>query len=828
MADAAGGGLVDFHLTDAADHLQSPDDGEFDAFNDDTFGDAAEEWAESAHEQLAGLTEEEKSALQSSQAFFDLDGQDAEGGWGLLEPLEPVSDTNGGLHHAMDRMRLSPAPKHAPPLQAESSGMNAPSPRPALPMFSSAGHLGTTPPVDPAIMSIGRLPGPVPVLPGPPPQPPRASPMGPPLLPTQGHTLEELEREMLSQSRPPPLPRPTQPSPFGMPPPRFQASGPPFNRGPPPSAEFNNGRFYNQPHPNHPNPMPHHAHQHPNPPSHHHFQPHHQHPPSGPQFNRGGRLPPQYSHPSHGGGYDHRQRSHHNQHFQPPPHHYHPSPNHYHRHQQPHYHHTHHHQPRHHHNHQHHPNDGFHHNEGHGDFRRPNRNPDDDKNSETFGADFVEDHLPHSGRSTGRFNPRGELMTPGHVHVLGILRGARERGDAHQPGESDFYERDQPQLCRDEDEFAGLMTGREKLWIINIQLSQLKCENPFVDDYYYTVFHQKQELAALAQESEGNNNQDDDKENKQLKRDEEGPQLLLKAESTDSGKDEYIPVQFNNSLGKLQAHTVKAPRKNIDVDVVNTEVTEGTSTSQKDARNYKSILMELERIYSHIIEVEDSDKKLAALPTNTDMRRLVSGERLDAVEKVTRALAMEGRLKKYLLVRKGKALLKRCFAWLSDPVIHLICCTLFPLLPLAIKRDREDKLLLQFWPDIKAHFRRTSPEILIQYMTLLNAGGGSGSNSSPIPGSAKTGSSTFKTALAHPLGVSMLASALQLLSERKGSEDEKRSTEEIAAQVGKAVSEMKDIPAPLERIDLNPALFQTPDPQMLGRLAKIGSLVVAT
>ena len=31
-----------------------------------------------------------------------------------------------------------------------------------------------------------------------------------------------------------------------------------------------------------------------------------------------------------------------------------------------------------------------------------------------------------------------------------------------------------------EDEFAGLMNQRERQWIVNIQLSQLKCENPFL------------------------------------------------------------------------------------------------------------------------------------------------------------------------------------------------------------------------------------------------------------------------------------------------------------------------------------------------------------
>ena len=38
-----------------------------------------------------------------------------------------------------------------------------------------------------------------------------------------------------------------------------------------------------------------------------------------------------------------------------------------------------------------------------------------------------------------------------------------------------------------EDEYAGLMTQKEKDWIIKIQLLQLNTDNAYLDDYYYTV-----------------------------------------------------------------------------------------------------------------------------------------------------------------------------------------------------------------------------------------------------------------------------------------------------------------------------------------------------
>jgi len=39
----------------------------------------------------------------------------------------------------------------------------------------------------------------------------------------------------------------------------------------------------------------------------------------------------------------------------------------------------------------------------------------------------------------------------------------------------------------EDDEYGGLMEQREKDWIVKIQLIQLHTDNPYVDDYYYTV-----------------------------------------------------------------------------------------------------------------------------------------------------------------------------------------------------------------------------------------------------------------------------------------------------------------------------------------------------
>ena len=75
---------------------------------------------------------------------------------------------------------------------------------------------------------------------------------------------------------------------------------------------------------------------------------------------------------------------------------------------------------------------------------------------------------------------------------------------------------------------------------------------------------------------------DEEGQSRMFKRDDETV-LLLKSESMsmDSPKDEYTPQQYENSLGKLQAVTVKAPRKIIDVMGVLNQDAEQLSTAQK-------------------------------------------------------------------------------------------------------------------------------------------------------------------------------------------------------------------------------------------------------
>merc|ERR550532_1237791 len=198
-------------------------------------------------------------------------------------------------------------------------------------------------------------------------------------------------------------------------------------------------------------------------------------------------------------------------------------------------------------------------------YNDPNR-----MNEETFGSTAVREQREQYNKEAGDQSVTRRDLMPGHVHTLGILRHSRSRHDRHNHetfGDDDSSDphaglavnptgdpvldarmveeeeemaRRRKHYANTEDEYAGLMSQKDKQWIINIQLNQLKCDNPYVDDYYYTMYQARKE------------------EEKHKDDNRAGKELLLNESVVDLNTS-YTPAQFENSLGKLQCVTVKAP-----------------------------------------------------------------------------------------------------------------------------------------------------------------------------------------------------------------------------------------------------------------------------
>lgn len=194
----------------------------------------------------------------------------------------------------------------------------------------------------------------------------------------------------------------------------------------------------------------------------------------------------------------------------------------------------------------------------------------------------------------------------------------------------------------DYDEYANLMSNREKQWLITIQLSQLNTGTPYIDDYYYTVFKDRKSKIKGQRESKAHKDNQMNHPFSQPKghahlvlismsnknvinhlhhhnHQRNGGQNIRERRTSESNKDKeqsprtYTPLQFENSLGKLQCGSVTAPRKIIDMDVVGADTNSPFNTSIEISTQRKSrqILMHIETLYRLVLKMEDLENPTA-------------------------------------------------------------------------------------------------------------------------------------------------------------------------------------------------------------------------
>lgn len=83
----------------------------------------------------------------------------------------------------------------------------------------------------------------------------------------------------------------------------------------------------------------------------------------------------------------------------------------------------------------------------------------------------------------------------------------------------------------------------------------------------------------------------------------------------------YTPLQFENSLGKLQFASVTAPRKIIDMDIIHLDKDSDSPQATRDSRKTKQLLLELEALYSIMLKAEDLKNPMAI--SNTEKLKVM-------------------------------------------------------------------------------------------------------------------------------------------------------------------------------------------------------------
>ncbi|OAD52289.1 Protein PAT1 like protein 1, partial [Eufriesea mexicana] len=232
------------------------------------------------------------------------------------------------------------------------------------------------------------------------------------------------------------------------------------------------------------------------------------------------------------------------------------------------------------------------------------------------------------------------------------------------------------------DEYAGLMSNREKHWLINIQVLQLNTNDPYVDDYYYTVFCDRRNKQRINQErkdkqqrnnnNNNNNNNSNNNNNNSCHRDSRDREQSHHA----FPRPVYVPAQFENSLGKIQFASIIAPRKLIDMDVVpNSDPQSAIQIQQKDTKRTRQLLLEIERLYIVQLKLEDLHNPLALFNEQqksqeseneaNNIQKSSSSDLINMMLSALLQLIQDDKLASMLSIRKGKTLLVRFLPYLN-------------------------------------------------------------------------------------------------------------------------------------------------------------------
>ncbi|XP_063392432.1 GATA zinc finger domain-containing protein 14 [Cydia fagiglandana] len=207
-------------------------------------------------------------------------------------------------------------------------------------------------------------------------------------------------------------------------------------------------------------------------------------------------------------------------------------------------------------------------------------------------------------------------------------------------------------VLSDTDEYSGLMTQREKQWLINIQMLQLNTGTPYIHDFYYTVFleRQSQKEKEGVKEAHKANQQNHPFYSGGVKQESHGRERhnsnRHNSTSEDAPPRAYVPTQFENSLGKLQCGSVTAPRKIIDVELVGgaepsavpsraNSVASTTNPAEvpREMRRTKQLLLDIEALYLILLRLEELNDPLAISNALILKEREEKQKQLEAAQK---------------------------------------------------------------------------------------------------------------------------------------------------------------------------------------------------
>ncbi|KFZ56813.1 Protein PAT1 2, partial [Antrostomus carolinensis] len=231
------------------------------------------------------------------------------------------------------------------------------------------------------------------------------------------------------------------------------------------------------------------------------------------------------------------------------------------------------------------------------------------------------------------------------------------------------------------DPYAGLMTSKEKDWVVKVEMIQLQSEN-MDDDYYYQTYYHWLERKQAEEELLGGRNK------------QEPPKLVTpfiqKVETYDS------VVRIAGSLGQVAVSTCYSPRRAIDA--VHHSLVEEVALLKAAGSHRLRALHRIEKLFLQLLEVEETQRKMSL--ALEEQQPCCQEQKSQEVECIYQALKIracsseeeaEDEFLQLLCVRKGKKLTARLLPHLTQEQAEKILLTITHHLPFLMKKDMLDE-----------------------------------------------------------------------------------------------------------------------------------------
>ncbi|XP_049637656.1 protein PAT1 homolog 2 [Suncus etruscus] len=295
------------------------------------------------------------------------------------------------------------------------------------------------------------------------------------------------------------------------------------------------------------------------------------------------------------------------------------------------------------------------------------------------------------------------------------------------------------------DPYAGLMTQKEKDWVIKMQMTQLQSDNSYMDDYYYQEYYKKLEKEQVDEELLG----------------QRSPAESHKLVTThiQKAKADKSMVRREGCLGQVTVSTCFSPRRAIDAVPRRLQEQDTGATSSQKLR----VLYHIEKMYHQLLEIEEGQENRPPQPCSEKQRSKVEKlfQALKSQELNNTKEATDGFLQ-VLSVRKGKTLVARLLPFLpQDHAVNLLLVIIHHL-PILIKTDIADQALqILFKPLSKCISQMTFSELLQGLQGLILQPSGSSKQQISVVLQNQFGISLLYALLSHGQQLISLSSTLK-------------------------------------------------------------------